>query len=118
MTDLSRRDFLKLATTGLVTASGLLGLRALLRFLGNPPEPPSQTVLDLGPASNYRVGSRIVVAGGSALLIHTKDGFSALSLICTHLGFDSAAKVGALSNPRIMDSRVPVMDRSIPRMGP
>jgi len=33
MPDASRRDFLKLATTALLTASGLLGLAGLIRFL-------------------------------------------------------------------------------------
>jgi len=34
MPKINRRDFLKLSTTGLLTASGLLGLGALFRFMG------------------------------------------------------------------------------------
>jgi cytochrome b6-f complex iron-sulfur subunit len=86
MPNLSRRDFLKLATTGLLTASGLLGLGALLQFLGHTTEPQEPTEFDLGPTSNYPIDSRTILANVPAVLIHTSSGFSALSLVCTHLG--------------------------------
>jgi Rieske Fe-S protein len=86
MPDLSRRDFLKLARDGLLTLSGLLGLGGLIRFLDYQTEPPAPTEFDLGPASNYPLGSRKVIPDVPALLIHDESGFSALSLVCTHLG--------------------------------
>jgi cytochrome b6-f complex iron-sulfur subunit len=82
----SRRDFLKLARTALLTISGLLGLAGLLRFLGYQSQPPAPTEFDLGPASGYPVGSRTVLPDVPALLVHTDKGFTALSLVCTHLG--------------------------------
>ena len=58
---LSRRDFLKLARTVLLTASGLLGLGGLLRFLSYQSQPPAPTEFDLGPASDYAPGSRTIL---------------------------------------------------------
>ena len=86
MSDLTRRDFLKLTANGLLAASGLLGLGGLFRFFSAVTEPAPKAEFDLGPASNYPVGSRKVISDVPALLMHTASGFSALSLVCTHLG--------------------------------
>jgi len=86
MPNLTRRDFLKLTAEGLLLASGLLGLGGLLRFLSHATEPAPRTEFDLGPASAYPVGARTVFPDIPALLIHDERGFSALSLVCTHLG--------------------------------
>jgi nitrite reductase/ring-hydroxylating ferredoxin subunit len=86
MTDLSRRDFLKLARTGFLYLSGVLTLGGLLRFLDYESNPAPQTEFDLGPASDFPLGSRTSLPNIPALLVHTDNGFSALSLTCTHLG--------------------------------
>jgi cytochrome b6-f complex iron-sulfur subunit len=86
MPQISRRDFLKLASVSLLTISGLLGLDGLFRYLGAQTEPLPQTDFDLGPASQYAAGSRTLRAEIPALLIATPGGFSAISLVCTHLG--------------------------------
>ena len=86
MTTLSRRDFIKLATNTVLTASGVLGVGALLRLLGHPTQPPPQTEFDLGAAASYPVGSQTLLPDIPAVLTHTEAGFSALSLVCTHLG--------------------------------
>ena len=86
MSNLSRRDFFKLATTALLTISGALGLGALFRFLDYQTEPPVKTEFDIGSAESYPVGSRSLIADVPALLIHNSKGFFALSLVCTHLG--------------------------------
>lgn len=86
MSNPTRRDFLKLTTTALLTASGLLGLGGLLRFLDYQTEPPRKTDFDLGPASNFQMNSRTLLPDVPAVLIHNAAGFSALSLVCTHLG--------------------------------
>ena len=86
MPKLSRRDFLKLIRNGFVYLSGALALGGLLRFLDYDPNPAPQTEFDLGPASNYPLGSCTVLSEPSAVLIHTEKGFSAFSLVCTHLG--------------------------------
>jgi cytochrome b6-f complex iron-sulfur subunit len=86
MPEVSRHDFLKLARNGLLWLSAALGLGALSRFLDYEPNPAPQTEFDLGTATNYPPGSRTLLADVPAMLIHTENGFSALSLVCTHLG--------------------------------
>jgi cytochrome b6-f complex iron-sulfur subunit len=86
MSDLSRRDFFKLITAALLAVSGALGLGALFRFLNYETEPPVKTEFDVGPLDQYPVGSRSLIAEVPAILIHSPSGFSALSLVCTHLG--------------------------------
>ena len=86
MTDLIRRDFLKLARDGFLWLSAALSLGGLLRFLDYDPNPAPRTEFDLGPVENYPPGSRTLLPEPPAVLVHTESGFSALSLICTHLG--------------------------------
>jgi len=83
---LSRRDFLILARTALLTASGLLGLAGILRYLSFQTEPPAPTEFDLGPASDFALGSRTFLPQVPAVLLHSDQGFTALSLVCPHLG--------------------------------
>jgi cytochrome b6-f complex iron-sulfur subunit len=83
---LSRRDFLKLARNGLLTLSGFLGLAGLLRYLSYQSQPPSPTEFVLDAPNAYAVGSRTLLPLVPALLIRETNGFSALSLICPHLG--------------------------------
>ncbi len=99
MSDINRRDFLKLTTTALLTASGLLGLGGLFRFLAYQSEPPTKTEFDLGPAADYPSGSRTLVADVPAVLLHTQSGFRALSLVCTHLGCTVAGKADGFTCP-------------------
>ena len=86
MSQPSRRDFLKLARNGFLYLSGALSIAGFLRFLDYDPNPAPQTEFDLGPASNYPLNSRTLLSDPPAVLLHTESGFSALSLICTHLG--------------------------------
>jgi cytochrome b6-f complex iron-sulfur subunit len=86
MSDVSRRDFLKLARNGFLWLSAALGLAGLLRFLDYDPNPAPKTEFDLGSAANYPPGSRTLLPNVPAMLIHTANGFSAFSLTCTHLG--------------------------------
>jgi Rieske Fe-S protein len=83
---LSRRDFLKLVRSALLTASGVIGLAGLLRYLSFQSEPPKPTDYDLGPASDFESSPRTVLAQVPAVLLHTEAGFTALSLVCPHLG--------------------------------
>jgi cytochrome b6-f complex iron-sulfur subunit len=83
---LSRRDFLKLTRTALLTTSGLLGLGGLVRFLSYSTQPLAPTEFDLGLASNYPPGSRTVLPEIPAVLVRSDQSFTALSLVCTHLG--------------------------------
>jgi cytochrome b6-f complex iron-sulfur subunit len=86
MSKISRRDFLKMSTHGLLGISGLLALDGLIRFLGYKPDPPPPKIFDVGSKANYPLNTRTVLPNIPAILIHTADGFSALSMVCTHLG--------------------------------
>jgi cytochrome b6-f complex iron-sulfur subunit len=86
MSDISRRDFLKLARDGFLTLSGALVLGGLLRFLDFDPNPAPKTEFELGSVDTYPLDSRTVLPEIPAILIHTEQGFSAHSLVCTHLG--------------------------------
>ncbi len=82
----TRRDFLKMTTAGLLGSAGLIGLGGLLRFMGYASEPPAKTVIDAGEKSKYPAGTRTLLPDVPAVLISSKEGFTALSLVCTHLG--------------------------------
>ena len=82
----SRRDFLKLTLDSLLVFGGLLGLGGLVRFLSYKTEPPQPTEFDLGPAENYQPDSRTTLPEVPAVLIRNAGKFTALSLVCTHLG--------------------------------
>jgi cytochrome b6-f complex iron-sulfur subunit len=86
MPDISRRDFLKLTRDGFLYLSGALALGGLLRFLDFQTEPAPQTKFDLGPAENYLLSTQTVLPKIPAFLIRSEKGFTAISLVCTHLG--------------------------------
>lgn len=86
MTQISRRDFLKLVRNGFLYLSGTLATGGLLRFLSYAPTAEQKTEFDLGSVDKYPLGSRTSIPEIPALLIHTENGFKALSLTCTHLG--------------------------------
>jgi len=99
MNDISRRDFLKLTRDGFLYLSGALALGGLLRFLSYQTEPAPQTEFDLGPATNFPLNSRTLLAEIPAVLLHTESGFSALSLVCTHLGCTVEQKTDGFTCP-------------------
>ena len=98
MTDISRRDFLGFITSGLLAASGLLGLTGLVRFLQYQGETVPKTEFDLGAASDYPLGTHLL-PDIPAVLIHTEDGFTAISLTCTHLGCTVEQQPGGFECP-------------------
>jgi cytochrome b6-f complex iron-sulfur subunit len=99
MTDVSRRDFLKLASRAVLTVAGLLGLGGLFRFLDTRTDPSPQTDFDLGSPGKYPLGSRTVLPNIPALLVHSQSGFAALSLVCTHLGCTVESKADGFACP-------------------
>jgi cytochrome b6-f complex iron-sulfur subunit len=86
MKNISRRDFLKLSTNSLLALSGLLGIGGLIRYLSYQFDPTPQSDFDIGPASDYPLQSRTVLAYIPAIIIHDEDGLHAISLTCSHLG--------------------------------
>ncbi len=99
MSSISRRDFLKLASTAILTASGLLGLGGLIRFLDTQTDPAPPTDFDLGLATDYAIGARILRPEIPAVVIRSTSGFSALSLVCTHLGCTVESKQDGFACP-------------------
>ena len=99
MSDISRRDFLKLAVKATLAACSLLGLDGLIRFLDTQTDPAPQTDFDLGPASSYAVGSRSLRPEIPAVVLRTESGFTALSLVCTHLGCTVESKPEGFTCP-------------------
>ncbi len=95
----TRRDFLKILTTSLLTASGILGVGGVLRFLDFEAGVPKKTEFDLGLSTNYVLGSRTPLPDVPALLIHRPSGFVAISLVCTHLGCTVEEKTDGFSCP-------------------
>jgi Rieske Fe-S protein len=83
MTQISRRDFLKLVRDGFLYLSAALATGGLLRFLSYAPEPEQKTEFDLGSADQYPLGSRTSIPEIPALLIHAESGFISLSLTYT-----------------------------------
>lgn len=86
MKTVSRRDFLKIATNTLLATSGVLGIAGLVRYLSYQFDPTPLSEFDIGPAENYPMGNRTVLAYIPAAVIHDKDGLRAVSLVCSHLG--------------------------------
>ncbi|MEP7136882.1 MAG: Rieske (2Fe-2S) protein [Chloroflexota bacterium] len=99
MPEISRRDFLKLTRDGFLYLSGALALGGLLRFLSYQTEPTPQTEFDLGQAVDFPLNSRTLLADIPAVLLHTESGFSALSLVCTHLGCTVEQKTDGFTCP-------------------
>lgn len=83
---ISRANFLSLAGKSLLALCGLLGLRGLVEFMSFQPDPAPPTQFDLGDASSYPPGSRTLISEAQAVVLHGEAGFTALSLICPHLG--------------------------------
>ena len=96
---ISRRDFLKLTMDSLLAFGGLLGLGGLIRFLSYKTEPPQPTEFDLGPAENYQSDSMKTLPEVPAVLIRSNNKFTALSLVCTHLGCTVEVKSDGFACP-------------------
>ncbi len=96
---ISRRSFLDLAGKSLLLLSGVLGLGGLSRYLSFQTEGGAPNTFDLGPAENYPPGSRTFVSEAQAYVLHTENGFVALSAICPHLGCSVNQATGGFDCP-------------------
>jgi cytochrome b6-f complex iron-sulfur subunit len=99
MPPITRREFVRIATQGMLALSGLAGLAGLIRYLSYQPEPPPSRRFESGLAEDYPPQSRTVLPEIPALLIRSPDGFRALSLVCPHLGCTVQEQSGALACP-------------------
>jgi len=80
--EVSRRTILRVSL-GLV---GLLGLGAVVKFLGYQPAPANPTHVILKTPQDYQVGSATSLPEAKAWLFRDKQGLYAISAVCTHLG--------------------------------
>jgi Rieske Fe-S protein len=99
MQKISRRDFLKLGTQGILGLCGVLGIGGLVQFLKFEPDPPPPQRFEVGKADIYLQNTRTVIKEIPALLIRTPEGFSALSLTCQHLGCTVESKADGFLCP-------------------
>jgi cytochrome b6-f complex iron-sulfur subunit len=83
---ITRRSFLALLIKGSLAGSSLIGLGILWRYFSFQGEINLPSQFDLGPASDFPLGSRIQVQSAQVVIIHNEQGYSALSLVCPHLG--------------------------------
>lgn len=83
---ISRRSILDLFVKTSLAGSALLGLSALGRYISYQVESGNPSIVDLGPASDYPLGSSTPAPEIPALIIHNAQGFKAHSLVCPHLG--------------------------------
>ena len=86
LSTVSRRDFLSLIWKSLLGISGLFGLGGILRYMAYQPDTSPPTVFDLGLKDDFPLGTRATIPEAEAVLLHTENGFVALSLVCPHLG--------------------------------
>lgn len=82
----SRRDFLSLAWKSALGLSGVLGVAGVIDYFSYIPDSSNPTIFDLGPADQLPQGSVIVIEQAQAVIVPTKAGLVALSLVCPHLG--------------------------------
>ena len=86
MSQLSRRNFLKLIVNALLGISGALGLAGFVRYFSFQSDPPPPREFDIGPAAGYPQGTTNLLPQIPAALRHTSKGYIAISMKCTHLG--------------------------------
>lgn len=86
MTTIPRRNVLKIIVNGLLSLSSALGIAGLVRFFSFQSDPPAPKEFDIGSASSYPQGETTLLPQIPAALRHKSDGFTAISMRCTHLG--------------------------------
>ncbi len=99
MPEITRRNFFKIAARGFLALSELLAFGGLIRFLSYKPSPPPPAKFEIGSASDYPLNSQTVLQNIPAILFHTQNGYSALSLVCSHLGCTVGVKSEILDCP-------------------
>jgi len=95
----SRRTFLDRASKTLLAIASLIGLGALVRYVGYQEADSQPRIYDLGPASAFPVGSRTTIPEAQAMAIHDDQGYRVLSLVCPHLGCVVSDSEGGFTCP-------------------
>lgn len=82
----SRRDFLGLASIGVVLISGLGMLAGILRMSKPNVRYEESTRFQIGKAENFPVGTVKKLDDRGVFIFAGDDGLHAISSVCTHLG--------------------------------
>jgi cytochrome b6-f complex iron-sulfur subunit len=82
MEEVSRRIILKVS----LGLAGLLGLGAMLKYLGYQAAPINPTRFTLKTPQDYQVDSATSLPEAKAWLFRDEQGLYAISAVCTHLG--------------------------------
>ncbi len=80
--EVKRRTLLKVS----LGLAGLLGLGAVMKYLGYQPAPATLTQFTLKKPQDYEVGSATMLAEAKTWLFRDETGLYAISKVCTHLG--------------------------------
>jgi cytochrome b6-f complex iron-sulfur subunit len=83
---ISRRDFIQWVWQSLLWISGILGLAGLWRYFSFQPYPSKPTIYDLGPVDQLPKNAIFTVSGANAAVIASGNSYTAISLVCPHLG--------------------------------
>jgi len=82
----TRRSFISTLSTIGLSLSGLIGLFANFRYLKPNVEYGMDKVFRVGTPQDYKEGTLLTLEKERVVVIRDKQGFAAISLICTHLG--------------------------------
>lgn len=85
-TDVSRRDFLGLASLGVAMLSGLTVLSGIFRLAKPNVRYEESTKFKIGKAENFPVGTVKKLDDKGIFILSNDDGLHAITSICTHLG--------------------------------
>ena len=80
--EVSRRTILRVS----LGLAGILGLGALVKFLGYRPAPSNPTSFTLKAPQDYAVGSVTMLPEAKTWLFRDAQGLYAISAVCSHLG--------------------------------
>ncbi len=84
--DLHRKSFLQLSARMALGLAGILGLGGLARYFSHKEESGKPSQYELCAVSDFPASGVLVREDIPAVIYRTADGFSAYSLVCTHLG--------------------------------
>ncbi len=80
--EMNRRTILRVS----LGLAGILGLGAVVKFLGYQSAPVNPTRFTLKAPQDYQVGSATALPEAKAWLFRDDQGLYAISAVCTHLG--------------------------------
>jgi cytochrome b6-f complex iron-sulfur subunit len=85
-TDVSRRDFLGLASSGVIILSSVAALAGVLRMTKPSVHYEESKVFKIGKPENFPVGTVKLLEDKRVYIFSDNDGLHAISNVCTHLG--------------------------------